>query len=379
MAKKQINTIIVLRNDQTTNWENSSYVLLQGEVGIGYLTRKDKNGNDVTNVIAKTGDGTHSWKDLPQIEGVFEKDLTLTYNFGRHTTTNGFVVAPAVGMTTSQWLEDALSVTKEPTITQPSIKVDTATFTPSSGEAGTTITKINWTSTFTDGKYEYGSSENATANSAANTSISAWEVKTGDTSLGSVEDGSANYSAQMTDDAVSATVSVTATINTTNAYTPLNNVGTATSGKITGFDKNGTTTQTATKTASVTGYRKPFWAVLPVGSAVDTSALTSQIIRGLEKSGTSTAGLPTSIDVPIGSQMVIFAAKSGAKSSLIAKDSKAMNAEVGFTKLAKAVKVEGANNYTAVDYDVWYVDWNPDKAEGYTGIGSAKQLALTWA
>lgn len=47
-----INTIIVLRNDQTTNWESSSVVMLKGEVGIGYL----ENGN----VIAKLGDGEHS-------------------------------------------------------------------------------------------------------------------------------------------------------------------------------------------------------------------------------------------------------------------------------------------------------------------------------
>ena len=58
-----INTIIVLRNDQTTNWESSSHVMLKGEVGIGYL----ENGN----VIAKLGNGVDTWKDLPQIEGVF--------------------------------------------------------------------------------------------------------------------------------------------------------------------------------------------------------------------------------------------------------------------------------------------------------------------
>jgi hypothetical protein len=375
----QINTVIVLRNDQTTNWEKSSYVMLPGEVGIGYLTRTDKNGNEIKNVIAKLGDGVNSWADLPQIEGVFENDLTLTYNFGRHTTSNGFVVAPAKGMTTSQWLIDALSVTKEPAITYPNVTANTATFTPSSGEAGTTITKINWTNTFSDGSYEFGSSENAKANSSANTSAKSWEIKIGDTVIGTAEDGSADYSSKMTDSAVKVTVSSTATINAAGAYTPLNNVGTATSGKITGFDKSGTTTKTVTKEASVTGYRKPFWGVLAAGEALDTSALTSAAIRGLASSGTSTAGLPSSIDVPVGSQMVIIAAKSGTKNTLVAKDSKAMNAEVGFTKVAKAVKVEGANSYTAVDYDVWYVDWNPDKTPGYTGIGSAKKLELTWS
>lgn len=365
MAQQTINTVIVLRNDQTTNWESSDYVMLPGEVGIGYLA----NGN----VIAKLGDGAGSWKDLPQIEGVFEDEITLTHNFGRYKTSNGFVKTDdAKGKTISQWLVHALSETKEPTVTPPSIKVDSATFTPASGEVGTKITKINWTSTFTDGQYEYGSSENPTANSNANTSISAWEVKTGDNVLGTLEDGNADYAGTMGDTAISAVVSVTATINTDNAYTPLNNVGAATDGKITGFDENGIKTTTATKTATVTGYRKPFWGVLTPDTAIDTTALTSDIVRGLPQSGTSTKGLPSSIDVAAGSQMVIFAAKAGSYSSLTATDDKAMNATVSFEKVTKAVKVEGANNYEAVDYDIWYVNWG-------AGIGAAKKLTLKWA
>ena len=48
-----------------------------------------------------------------------------------------------------------------------------------------------------------------------------------------------------------------------------------------------------------------------------------------------------------------------------------MNAGVTFTKVENAVKVEGANGYTAVDYDMFYVDWN-------AGIDAAKKLVLTW-
>ena len=70
--------------------------------------------------------------------------------------------------------------------------------------------------------------------------------------------------------------------------------------------------------------------------------------------------------------MVIFAAKAGAYSSLTATDDKAMNATVGFTKVASAVQVKGANDFAATAYDIWYVDWQ-------AGIGSAKQLTLKWA
>ena len=71
--------------------------MLQGEVGIGYL----ENGN----VIAKLGDGVNTWKDLPQIEGVFEDDVILTYNFGKHVIdqTVGFKKVDAKGMTMSEW------------------------------------------------------------------------------------------------------------------------------------------------------------------------------------------------------------------------------------------------------------------------------------
>ena len=119
--------------------------------------------------------------------------------------------------------------------------------------------------------------------------------------------------------------------------------------------------------------------MLTPDQAIDVEALTSTIIRELPNSGTSTKGLPKTIEVPAGSQMVIFAAKADTYKSLTATDDKAMNAEVSFTKVAKAVSVEGANGFTAVDYDIWYVDWNPEKVAGYTGIGSAKKLTLKWA
>ena len=361
-----INTVIVLRNDQTTNWETSEYKLLKGEVGIGYL----ENGN----VIAKLGiDGQTAWKDLPQIEGVFEDDLTLTYNFGRHTTTNGFVKTAAKGMTTREWLEDALSETKEPTITQPTFGL-TAAGTGAGGEIGTYITALTWNGSSTYGTYEYGP---ATGLSADNMT---WSITNNiDSQTATTEDGTFTLSSgkkiQLTQETSKtyATVTGTYSLDASGAADPVNNIGQKTSGKIT------SKSDTLTANVNATAYRKPFWGVLAAGSALNTSALTSAAIRGLAKSGTSTAGLPTSIDVPVGSQMVIFAAKAGTKSSLKATDDKAMNAEVGFTKVANAVKVEGANGFEAVDYDVWYVDWNPDKVAGYTGIGSAKKLTLTWS
>lgn len=373
MAQQTINTVIVLRNDQTTNWENSDYKLLKGEVGIGYL----ENGN----VIAKLGvDGETAWKDLPQIEGVFEDEITLTHNFGRYTTSNGFVkTTDAKGKTTSQWLIHALSETKEPVIIQPNFTL-TASGSGAGGEIGTYITALNWDGTATYGSYEYGPSTGLDETNVT------WSISNDiDNQTSTSEDGTfaltSDKQIQLNQEASKtyATITGTYTLDASGATDPVNNVGNTTSGKIT--DK----TDTLTAEIKATAYRKPFYGVLAAGDAVDISALTSTIIRGLPKSGTTKTGLPTTLDVPAGSQMVIFAAKAGARNSLTATDNKAMNAEVSFTKVANAVRVKGANDFVTEDepdgvlYDIWYVDWNPDKVEGYTGIGSAKQLKLVWA
>lgn len=375
--EQQINTIIVLRNDQTTNWESSGYKPLKGEVGIGYLA----NGN----VIAKLGvDGKTAWKDLPQIEGVLENEITLTHDFGRYKTdaAKGYVkTTDAKDKTISQWLIHALSETKEPVITQPTFRL-TASAEGAGGEIGSKLTKLKWDGNTTYGSYEYGPS---TGLGAANRT---WSISNNiDNQTSTSEDGefvlSTNDQIQLTQEESKTYAIITGTYNldASTAADPVNNVGTTTTGKIT------SKTDTIEALVNATAYRKPFYGVLAAGSAINVDALTSDIIRSLPKSGTSNKGLPSVLDVPVGSQMVIFAAKAGVYKTLVAKDSKAMNAEVGFTKVANAVRVKGANNFVTSDtgdesngalYDIWYVDWNPDKVAGYTGIESAKQLNLTW-
>ena len=373
MATNQINTIIILRNDSTTAWANSEYVMKAGELGVGYLEREGKD----TVVIVKSGDGQHTWKDLPQVEGVFEKDLTLTYDFGRHKTTNGFVEVPATGMTTSEWLLDALSEVKEPTIVEP--KVELSASVVGGGEMGAYVTGVKWDGKWTDGSYEYGSSEKsdstATGLSASNVS---WSTSNNiDTQTGNTEDGTFTFSSsvypQINSESAKTYATVTAVydLNAAGARTPLNNVGKATDGKIASRED-----VTLTANANATGYRKPFWGIKAAGSQLDVNNITSAQVRALEKSGSSTKGLPTTTAaspyvVAAGSQQVFFFAKAGTYSSLTATDAAAMNAGVTFTKKASAVNVEGANGYTATAYDMWYVDWG-------AGIDADKKLVLTW-
>ena len=368
MSSKQINTVIVLRNDQTTAWESSEHVMLAGEVGIGYLP----NGN----VIAKLGDGVHTWSSLKQLEGVLENDITLTYNFGRHTIQNGSVNAGGKGMTTSQWLIDALSEIKEPNIIKPNASLSASAV--GGGEIGSYITGLKWDGSVSYGSYEYGSvghvgqSASGLSSSDVSWAISnSHDIQTAATEDGTFTLGDNKIQIDSESSKEYAQITGVCTLDVTNARTPINNVGNATEGKITGFS-DGNTQKSITASVSASSYRKPFWGVLAPADVLDVDNLTSAAIRRLSNSGTSNKGLPSSIAVPAGSQMVIFAAKAGVYSSLVAKDAAAMNAVVSFEKAANAVAVEGANGFTAAAYDIWYVNWG-------AGIGSAKQLNLTWA
>ena len=81
MAEKTLNTIIVLRNDSSTDWASSEVILKSGELGVSYLP----NGN----VMVKAGNGIDKWVDLPQVESVLENDMMLTYSFGKHSVPAG--------------------------------------------------------------------------------------------------------------------------------------------------------------------------------------------------------------------------------------------------------------------------------------------------
>lgn len=299
----KLNTVLIVRNDGITAWENAaSYKLQKGELGIGYLD----NGN----VIVKSGvDGNTAWANCPQVEGVLEKNLILTYNFGRHTTSNGWVDAGGKNMTVTEWLEDALSVTEEPDITKPTASIS-ASFTPSSGEVGTAITKVNWNGTFTDGTYEYGSTEtkdetDADKRKKANASAT-WQVKLGETLIGSTEDGNYAQALVMGDDATTLTLSATATLVTDNVRTPLNNIGVETEGKISTFDDGTTVYTNDNVVASVTGYRKMF-----VGCTGE--ALDSAVIRGLNLKSAQANTTAFEVTAPTGATKLVIAAPTNSQ------------------------------------------------------------------
>lgn len=400
---QQINTIIVLRNDTKAAWEaEGSYILQSGEVGVGYMTRtvKDAEGNDVVKQvpIMKLGDGVNPWSKLPQAEGVFENDVILTSAFGRHTIpTTGYKNAGGAGMTTSEWLLDALSEVKDPTVTYPTASLS-ASFTQETGgtgEVGTYLVSATATGSSTDGKYQYGTNTNSTANSKANTLIT-WEVKDKDgKQIALASSGTVTFATdarpQLTDTATTYAFSATATLSPAQegTYVPLNNVGAqAAHKKIAGFDAAGTNPKSLTATASKTGYRKPFWGWKDTANSLaDPEAITAAQIRALNKNGGSVKDLPTTLNLGnVEAKQLYFAAKAGTKTSLTIKNvTKEPATTVACTKVANAVLVPGANNYGwdadqekytteagACSYDLWYVNLDAP-------LSKNTSLSLTWA
>ncbi len=390
MTEKTLNTIIVLRNDHGDDVKfgtaDSNVILQSGEVGVHYLD----NGN----VVVKAGDGVKTWNQLKQIEGVFEQPITLTQNFGYYTgvPTGGFkTFNETAGMTTSEFLLSALKKTVNPTVTQPNASMNaSADNTDADLEVGSYITKIKWDGSTSNGTYKVGSG------SDQGTGISAdkftWNVSNNiDSQKSPSIDGSFDITTNKkqitsTSEVTYATISATVTLDPSSAKNPKNNLGEdVASLKIIGFDTAGEKTKSLSADVKVTGFHKPFWAVKAAAADLKKpTAYTSSDVRGLDESANSTNGFPSALSVPVGSEQVVFFARAGAYSSLVATDDNAMNAGVTFTKVANALKVKGNNEYApdgtdGFDYDLWYVDWNPDSVAGYTGIGSAKQLTLKWS
>lgn len=379
---QQINTVIVLRNDSTTAWADSSYTLLPGEVGVGYMTRtvKDAENNDVQKQvpIVKIGDGINVWSDLPQAEGVFEKDVILTSAFGKYTIpAAGYVNAGGAGMTTSEWLKSCLSAVKEPKITAPTFSLSaTAVGTK---EIGSKITTLSWTGTYSGGSYEFGSkSEDGkttyTKANGTNQSVTGYEVScTLDGSVEQVEDGKVTLT---TPYVVAASATNFASVTSKCSWgasnrVPLNNVGETTSGQL------GAGSSSKTVNYSVTAYREGFYFGTSA-TKVNPSDLTSKDIRALSATGAAYAAGAKTVNVPVGAASIILACpktNTGVNDILNTTVNAGMNDAFNLAN-PTVVSVGGADatNESVGDYAADYNVWVYTPAEAY---GSTASLTVT--
>ena len=428
---QQILTRIVVRNDSSTNWETANPVLLKGEMGVATDLNKIKIGDGIktwnelsysgismdevleavprdtytilnnsenktdaemlatiTNmkqgdtVVVKTFIATASDGDKYSYTGYvydgsvwgamdgnynaenvyFDEDIAITTAVGNITLSNGQGTIPAKGKNLKQTFESIW--TKEntnPTVTNPSCTITLNSLTADkSYEVGETVA-IAYTTSFSAGSYQFGPATGVTAKGYTVSNGTAADDKTTATgSFDTITMADANDASKDEYSSYRLSVIASHTAATANAKTNLGN------------DTNKTIAEGNTEikySKYIKSYRKPFWGYKLADDALTDPKTVD--VRGLQKSGTSTGGLPTSYTVPANTKQVFFAAKKGTKTTITVKNASSLNAPVAFTKVTD-IMVEGANSFAETAYDLWYANF--DNAT----TGSA-ELTITWA
>lgn len=416
----ELRTRLILRNDSTTNWlTNESTVLLKGEVGVEFLANgkvKMKVGDGVTPwsglsyfggeeahvyeaTVVKGGDhvtaittalngaipNAHdvaiikeamiSEEDLANTKNenveqkyqytayryngtnwaamdgnynaenvYFTEDFTFTTKIGTvQTLTNGSATVAAAGKNLKEFFAGLFAAEQNPTKTDPSVGVTLSG--AGAYEVGTTVNP-SYVATFEDGKYTYGPEPTgATVQSWAVTSTAgeSWTAATGTCNAVTVTDDT-NYS-------------VTAKATHTAGSYGKTNIGNDSTVQIAAGTKSKTS-------SAITGYRSYFYGVLDTSSA--DAPLTSAIIRdNLTNGGAYDGEKSFTLNGSATAKRIVIAIPSastrGGLSEVILTS--AMNTPVtdSYTLTEKAVKVEGNNSHTAVDYDVYV--YEPSKID----------------
>lgn len=369
MAENTLKTQILLRNDSAENWTTKNPVLGKGECGI-------ELGADNKPAKFKFGDGSKRWSELPyigtsiKIEGEGEViigaevnaagELVLTK--GKLLDTNimmsdGFTFTENVGtvkidastgsttygdnnMTLHNFFAGLFAKAKDPTVTQPkaSITLNQA----GAKEVGTKITPT-YTTSLTAGSYTYGPATGISATSYSVTDgVTGHEAQTGAT--GSFPE------MQVVDN---TNYKLTTTIAHGAGVSPKNNLGTEVpSLAITAGNKTATS-------GAITGYRSMFAGAPSTPVTVDSNGIRS--LKG--KAGQFATSF--SLTVPDGCKQVIIALPNRHTVEKVI-DTKAMNADLIEVFIAglQIVQVEGLNNYTAAEYNVYV--YTPSVALGQT-------------
>ena len=397
--EKQIRTTLILRNDTSANWAASSLVLKKGEVGF-----------DTDLHIFKVGDGTKTWKEITtsfvdfaavekaiedatknlhttdvyqkeialggdkaaaleeitspvkgdiaiikealqggkyqytayvrgetnweamdgnyDAENVyFQKDLTITAPIGVQTIpSSGSKTLSTTGKNIKQVLDMIVASEKNPSTTQPSVTLNSSNI--GAKEVGTNIA-IAYSFATNPGSYTYGPATGVT--------FSGYEATfNGETLTGA---SGTFTSMQVVDD---TNLSISGKCASSEGAVPLTNLGNPyEAGKIAA--KNYTPSK-----GTLTGYRGWFYGYYNGTTAIaDPAAITSAQLRAF---GTKT-NFPTTMNTSQMQQM-FFAAPKGRVSSV--SISNAVNG-APLTVTKGSASVEGANGYTAAEYDLFYV------------------------
>lgn len=301
-------------------------------------------------------DSTFGWSAMDgnySAANVFLKDkITLA---GNYTSIGNYSKGKeiAAGTSLQSMLMDMLSQRLQPSNpTNPAASItlymDGATKKSAAGavEVGTTVTP-SYTASLSAGSYTYGPATGVVASSYAVTSTGRKTVDgaTADTVEDSATTATGAFASFIVDDDTNYKLSVSIPHNA--GVVANDNLGSPSNP--TKQIAAGTKTKNS---GAITGFRSIFYGYKAGGSTLDVANLTSAQIRALGNSATTTK--PTSMTTNKMQQIFFAFPATMNVGKPVVKD--ATNGAPQTVSDKVTVKVEGKDGFTAVDYDVYYVN-----------------------
>ena len=391
---KELNTRIQLKHGLAASWTKSNPVLLAGEMGIETDTLKMKVGDgaskwealgylgaDANDILAIINENRDSCTTIEVVEGqsdtealatisnpkngdtavlvkvisgdkksytafvydnawtamdgnynasnvYFDKDLTYTVGIGTLAQPSGSSTFSAAGKSVEKVFSELMAKEANPSTTQPSATLDSNNI--GAKEVGTNIA-INYNISTNPGSYTYGPETGVTFSDYKATF-------NGETLTGA---SGTFTSVQVTDN---MSLSISGSVKHSDGVIPKTNLGNA-------YEKG--QIKAATKSLSkgtLTGYLNWFYGYKAGGATIDVANLTSANIRALTPQNGSFPGTISTNKM----QQMFFAIPKGKKTDVSVANN-VNGAPCTVTKVTD-IMVEGANGYTAIAYDVWYVN-----------------------
>ena len=287
---------------------------------------------------------------------MLREDITLAGNYSQvgniTKSANGTATLSAKGKSVADVLTEMLSKRLQPGApTQPSISGFALTGAKAV-EAGTTLAQANYTAaTLNKGSYQYGPDDTGVV--ATN-----WKVER-ITNLGTEQVASVDAASldAGTDNNGGAGFTIgdqggEGVVNSLKYKLTVTHGAGVTAGDNLGDDSDPAVSIAAGTKTKETGAYTPFRNVF-YGASATKPTLDSAAIRALTPTGKPYAAGILTINVPAGAQRVVIACIAGKTGVTKVVNETAMNADVTSTFAKSTVQVEGAEGYTAVNYDVW--------------------------
>ena len=273
-------------------------------------------------------DGNYSAENV-----YFSKDLVVTAQIGNIELNNGKATIPAEGKNLKEVFETIFVKEENPSIEEPNIEI--VLNNDQQYEVGS-IVRPAYTAIFNNGKYSYGPDTGI--------EVTSWEVTD--------SNGNTLYSDKGTFDLVTIVdnmnYSITATVHYTDGSVPVTNLGNE---YLEGQIKSGSISYSINNTLS--GYRNSFY-----GTLENKDELLSANIRTLTMTGKELInGTSITVPIPIGAFRTVFAYPSTLNDLESVIDVNGLGAEIISSFSKSLINVSGQNDYDAIEYKVYYIDY----------------------